>query len=261
MEEGEDMHVAFPLRAFVQVFDGKPSPESKLVMEELESRDIPVVPLTTEVFNDIVLKPTDLVVGDFDWTRTALKKLGVPMPEAEDYPACLSHLLHRRIWTSTLGEVQASLDSSKVFIKPLADTKAFAGLLTSSEDCWVSYLLEQFPPSFPIFCSEVIEMVSEYRVYCVNGEVKGICHYKGPKDVELDVSIVEEAAHTLFATDIGRELTGCSLDFAVMRKGEELVTGLIEVNDGFSLGYYEGVSRKDYTDMCIVRWERLMSKV
>jgi hypothetical protein len=36
-------------------------------------------------------------------------------------------------------------------------------------------------------------------------------------------------------------------------------TTLIEVNDGFALGVYDGISDKDYTDMLIARWEHLMN--
>jgi hypothetical protein len=36
------------------------------------------------------------------------------------------------------------------------------------------------------------------------------------------------------------------------------VTCLVEVNDGYSLGWYEGLSGKDYTDLLITRWAELL---
>jgi hypothetical protein len=36
----------------------------------------------------------------------------------------------------------------------------------------------------------MIEMISEYRVYVVNGTIRSVCHYKGPKDVLLDLDVV-----------------------------------------------------------------------
>ena len=83
---------------------------------------------------------------------------------------------------------------TKVFIKPLNDTKAFSGLVATSHDAWISYLLEQFPRDFAVWCSELVEMVSEYRVYCVNGEQRAVCHYKGDKDAPLDLAVVNKAA-------------------------------------------------------------------
>jgi ATP-grasp domain, R2K clade family 2 len=98
-------------------------------------------------------------------------------------------------------------------------------------------------------------MVAEFRVYTVRGSVRAICHYKGDKLAPLDTAIVNEAATKLYESD---GLDGCGLDFAVVRKGSELVTALIEVNEGFSLGAYDGISADDYTDMLTARWEQLM---
>jgi len=53
--------------------------------------------------------------------------------------------------------------------------------------------------------------------------------------------VVEDAVKKLAMAEEGRELTGYGMDFAVMRTAEGEVTGLIEVNDGYSLGHYEGL--------------------
>ena len=320
----------FPARVFIQVFTEKEfggkmiiPPEGKLVAEEMKSRGIPVVFKTSEeIFRkEFPLTLDDLVVGDFDWIRKSMKQLGIPMPIAPDYPQCLEHLLNRKIWFTTLGEVEEYLKTTTkdIFIKPAVDVKAFSGLIEPKEQM-LQYVLEQFPRSFPVVCSELAEFVSEYRVYVVNGEIKGVGHYRGPKEKELDMKIVEDAVKILSQSDEGKELKGCSLDFAVMRistekpqetkepnssedkqmKPEEqkteiknpeeieannkiaeekpqdskesgstednkavpddatYLTTLIEVNDGFALGWYEGVSAKDYTDLLIERWKELL---
>ena len=44
------------------------------------------------------------------------------------------------------------------------------------------------------------------------------------------------------------------MDFAVMKQPDgALQTCLLEVNDGYSLGVYPGISGKDYTDLLISR--------
>ena len=44
------------------------------------------------------------------------------------------------------------------------------------------------------------------------------------------------------------------MDFAVMKQPDgALRTCLLEVNDGYSLGVYPGISGKDYTDLLISR--------
>lgn len=261
--------MSFPSRAFIQIHDGgRLPPESAMVVQELSLRSVPTKICTTEELfgGDIELNRNDFVVGDFSWTKGALKRLGITMPEPPDYPSCLEHLLHRRIWKSTLGEVLSQLtsfpDEPGIFIKPAEDTKAFSGLIASLD--WMSYLLDQFPPSLPVHCAEVVEIVSEYRVYVVEGHVRAVCNYLGSKDAgPLDMSVVNDAVRILSESDQYRDLTGCGLDFAVLRKHgsdseQTLITSLLEVNDGYSLGAYEGLSGKDYTDMLLARWSSLM---
>jgi hypothetical protein len=260
----------YPSKVFVQVLnDGGMSPETKAVIEELKLRSIYFDTRTTE---DIVLfgKPlpldkSDLVVGDFDWTRIALNQLGIPMPKVPDYPECLKYLLNRNVWKSTLSELKEYFVSGRqiqIFIKPAENIKAFSGLIANND--WIDYLIEEFSPAFSIFCSELVDFVSEYRVYIVNWEIKATCHYKGLKDIQLDLDIVKSAVNLFFQTDEGKNLTGCAIDFGVIKKGDNndinncYLTSLIEVNDGFSLGMYEGISAKDYTDLLIARWKTLM---
>jgi hypothetical protein len=260
---------SFPQRAFVQVLnDGGVSQESKAVINELKPLSIEIKTFTTE---DLVLfgkkmdlTKNDLVVGDFEWTRMALKQLDIPMPKAPDYPECLRYLLHRKIWESTLAQLKLDLTSGvtkNVFIKPSKDIKAFSGLNANID--WIDYLLEQFPDTFPILCSDMIKMVSEYRVYVLNGEIKGVCYYQGDRNLQLSMEVVKNAIRTLFDSEEGKDLPGCAIDFAIIETGDDSnkihETGLIEVNDGFSLGLYEGLSTKDYTDILIARWKTLLN--
>jgi len=125
---------------------------------------------------------------------------------------------------------------------------------------WIGYLLDEYSANFAIFCSDLIEIISEYRVYVLNGRILSVCFYSGDRSFVLDMMIVEEAVKRLCESEEGRQLCGCGIDFAVMRKSDgEVVTGLVEVNDGFSLGAYEGLTGKDYTDILIARWMMLVN--
>ena len=261
--------------AYLQSFDGNLSPEGELVASVLTEQGIPYETYPTEhiLASPLPLEGNELVVGDFDWTRNVTLQLGIPLPPPPDYPSCLSHLLYRNVWESTLGQVEESLlqdgggegekELEGVFIKPKEDGKAFSGLLASTG--WMEYLLAQFPRDFPVWCSDVVDMVAEYRVYVVEGVVRAVCHYKGDPDADLDRQVIQDAAATLWESEEGKHLAGCSLDFAVVRPkdgdGEEVVTALIEVNEGFSLGAYDGVSAQDYTDMLVARWRVLMAPI
>ena len=128
----------------------------------------------------------------------------------------------------------------------------------------LSYLVESFPLDFPVLCSELIDMISEYRVYCIDGAIKGIANYKKPEEdpgVTIDMAVVEEAVKLFYAQPGAPR--GCSMDFSIVKKdteggGPEYQTALIEVNDGFALGWYMGVAPEDYTDLLIARWKQLM---
>jgi hypothetical protein len=276
----------FPVRAYIQRFDDVP-PDYQLVADELKTRGIPVVFKCTE---DIVfakqpwsLTRDDLVVGNFDWTRLSLERLAITMPQPPDYPSCLNHLLHRRVWESTLGNVQSFLQlpenaSTEVFIKPAASAKVFAAIIEPRDqmiDTLISGIpdvMQGLPLSTPVHCSELVDMVSEYRVYIVDGIIRSICQYRGTPPIAgsaitLDITIVNEAVQRLAESVEGRDvITGCGMDFAVMKEKkrnsndnvDRYTTCLVEVNDGYSLGCYKGFSGKDYTDLLIARWSRLM---
>lgn len=271
-----DRPPTFPLRAFIQQFDGTFPPDYLVVVEELKARGVPVYAAASPPRD---LTCNDLVVGDFSWTRSALKQLGVLFPTPPDYPTCLKNLLHRQVWNSTLGEVRTLIDGdvagrpAQVFIKPSMDTKAFSAIIEPKDQMLGALLdgipgvLNPLPASLPVFCAEVVVLEAEFRVYVVHGKVRAICQYIGPPGAEsaLDHAVIEAAVRTLCDSDEGRDLTGCALDFALMRKppSEEPelgpVTCLVEVNDGYSLGRYEGLSGRDYTDLLAARWQRLVT--
>ncbi|CAK9007619.1 Lycopene elongase/hydratase [Durusdinium trenchii] len=231
--------------------------------------------LVTWLAKPLPLTKNDLVVGDFDWTRIALRQLGCPMPPPPDYPKCLQHLLYRKIWSSTLGEVREELKAMpdrQVFIKPAVETKAFSAIVEPKDQMLNTLLdgipgaLDPLPSSMRVHCAEVVDLIAEYRVYVVHGEVRAICHYKGPASPPLDEQVVHEAVRTLWKSEEGQDLTGMAMDFAVMRDkavdgDSTLKTCLVEVNDGYSLGVYPGLSGKDYTDLLIARWQRLTTGV
>lgn len=272
----------FPKRAFIQVFDESLPPDYQLVADELTKRNIPYVTKTTDEIldNPLPLTKDDIVIGNFDWTNIAVKQLGLEMPIPPDYPICLKHLLHRKVWESTLGEVQHYLLENKdsnngrrddIFIKPALNAKAFAAII-EPKDGMIDTLINGIPgvllgldKSLPVFCAEIVDMISEYRAYVTNGKIVDVVQYRGPQDkdeegyVALDMTVVNNAVDILFESEEGKELTGCGIDFAILRIApEEYVTCLVEVNDGFSLGRYEGLSGKAYTDLLIARWEKLV---
>jgi len=278
-----------PARAVIMGFVGPGgalgmSPSDAAVAGELRSRGVGVLVLTTEDAIDPsgrfkpAITPGDLIVGSFQWTKAAAATLGVAMGEPPDYPDCLSKFTRRRIWRSTLGQAAAAVEAGlpaseppfdvpEFFIKPASDIKSFSGGV-EPRDSMLGYYLTlaepPLPPSTPVWCAETVSFTHEYRVYVVRGEIRGVCRYIAPEGVKpfeapydpevdtlFDMGVVREAVGALAESALGTELAGCSLDFGVLASGE---TALIEVNEGFSLGMYDGISASDFTDLLIARW-------
>lgn len=304
----ESSNEVFPRIAFFQ-----PGGFLQDVQQEMKSRGIEIVILKTQPSDghEAVRREMEslhnldkkcLVAGLPWYVETAFDVLKIPVPNPPDYPNCLRHLLGRNVWTSTLGQVEHDLKSGNfptIFVKPAKGAKGFNGTvlkgpvdgMLSGKYGWLNP--EIFPNikksggrHFPVYCSNVIEMNSEYAVYVVEGEIRSVCHYMCKastcrckaadlartgvrKPIEMDMSVVHDAVR-LLSMDEGdfKHVSGYRADFALVRsmvnkseegREEEEIwrTCLIEVNDGYVAGRYDGMKIKDYADMMISRFSKL----
>mmetsp|Transcript_20942 Transcript_20942/g.54463 ORF Transcript_20942/g.54463 Transcript_20942/m.54463 type:complete len:363 (-) Transcript_20942:183-1271(-) len=280
------------------------------VAAEVAARGLTVVILATPVdaatwaeqlaneLHDKHIGPTDVVIALPSWIDVALACLGIAVPPPPDYPDCAAHLLQRKVWKSTLGELHTSLATGKlrqVFLKPAAGAKSFSGFVaTGPRDEMLELLLDKavFPalgPATPIHCGEVVEMNAEYAVFVVDGSVRSTVHYAckrstcrcadgdlamaGRPPLCFDSAVVDELVTLVGSSAETQALTGFRADFALVRRvnstvddgaasvgggggadDAEWVTALVEVNDGYVAGRYDGVSVTDYTDMILSRF-------
>lgn len=80
--------------------------------------------------------------------------------------------------------------------------------------------------------SEVVDILSEYRVYIINGNIENIVHYNGDPTIFPDVKLIEEA-NLLYSREKDYPKS-YSMDVMVTPKG----TALIEIHYFSSLGLY-----------------------
>ncbi len=193
----------------------------------------------------LTLDPDDVVVGGIGTIRKALEMLGLSPVFADDYPDCLAQFLGRKVWLSTLRQARAS--DTPVFIKPTkADQKRFTGFLFNNfKDLIDSAGVDQ---DLPVWCSEPVEFVSEYRVFVAKAEVLGIGHYHGDFRLFPDFKVID-AAVAAYST----APSAYGFDFGVTATGETL---LVECNDGFSLGSY-GLNPLLYSYLLETRWREM----
>jgi ATP-grasp domain, R2K clade family 2 len=244
-------------RAFIQQQDHRQlRNEEQLVVEELGRRGIPTFFYTAkQIFRrQLPLDNQSLVVGDLDCIRGALQQLDIQLPQLNEYPASLESLLHRRIWRSTLGNLESSLLSGmmtqSVFAKPANRCKRFTGFVIHDEGDL--YRVGNVSRREQIFCAEVVSWLSEYRIYVVKSKVRSVDFYSGNPQIKIDVNVVDQAIDMLDQSQ--ESYAGYAIDFGVLSSGE---TALIEMNDGFAIGAYQ-INSQDYTDLILSRWEELL---
>lgn len=87
--------------------------EESLLETGLRRRGIPVEYYTVKRIHrrQLPLGPRTFIAGDMDAMHGAMRQLGIPIPEPDDYPDCLSGFLHRRVWASTLGEIERAVEN------------------------------------------------------------------------------------------------------------------------------------------------------
>jgi len=224
--------------------------EMQDVFDELTSRKIPLELFINKKLQrrQVSLTGDTLVVAYVDSILTALKILGIEPPPTNDYPQSLQSFLHRQIWEmSLLAFTQQIFDgSSPIFAKPKDRKKRFTGRVFSHPEDTAH--LNGISKKTILLCSEVVEWLSEYRVFVIRGDIAGIQHYSGDAELNLDNSVVNTAIDVLENAD--EATSAYAIDFGILSTGE---TALVEWNDGFSLGSY-GLDKAIYTDLLITRW-------
>lgn len=236
--------------------NGRTDAETQALLEGLGARNV-----STELFvkkrlvrRQLPITRNTLVAGELPIVEEALRQLGCERRPASDYPLCLRDFLHRRIWESTVRTLITDLlygSGAGSFAKPLERKKRFTGRVFNSPSDL--FHLQGASRSTKLLCSEIVQWLSEYRVYVVRGEVVGVCHYGGDRDIAVDLSVVERAVRALEGSP--ERTAGYGIDFGVLANG---VTALVEWNDGFALGCY-GLDAGLYTDLIVARWCELVA--
>lgn len=255
MAEGKQITLK---RAYIHEYgQGKLEPEHRDVAEVLAARGIPYELFTIKrlMRNQLPLDRETLLVGDHAVIAMAMKRLG--FNETNDcYPKSLEKYLGRRVWSTTIRGLLSEAkykNMTDIFVKPRSKAKLFTGfVLHSNRELW---RLDSFSGQTELYCSTLVEWVSEWRVFVSEGRIVGVRNYSGDEGVWVDMEVVEAAVRDLEASD--ERTAGYAIDFGVLESGE---TTLVEWNDGFALGSY-GLDKDVYTDLLIARWEEVLGRV
>lgn len=242
-------------KAFIQSYTAtKIEPEFQDVKETLESRGIECVLFTAKQFqrNQIPVDRQNLFVGDNPTMAAVFKKLGIETVN-DSYPVSLRKYLKRNVWETTVRKLQTETQYRELpafFVKPKSRAKLFTGFVVRSG--YDLNTLFSIGKSTELYCSDLVEWQSEYRVFVLNTKIVGMKNYSGNPDLLPDMDFVENAIREFQNSE--QSTAGYGIDFGVLKNGE---TALVEWNDGYALGSY-GLEKEIYTDLILNRWEELM---
>lgn len=205
-----------------------------------------VIKVKRDEIDTLDIKEDNIFLGSIQFIHDALKKLNVVVPEPLDYPESLRAFLGREIWESTINEIAGNPEKWNVFVKPKGITKKFTGRLVKGpqdlKGCGDSKM------NTPVWVSQPVEFVAEWRTFIRHGRVIGVRMYKGDWRAQYDPKVIESAVEAYKNAP-----AGYALDFGLTRDGKLL---LVEANDGYGLGNY-GLFYIDYAKLLSARWAEL----
>lgn len=190
----------------------------------------------------------ELIVGGIGIIRKRLKAFDID-PITVDYPEELKEFLGRTIQESTLSNIANNPETWPIFIKSKEQKRITGKVIRNASDLVGLGYQEENPE---IYISEVMDFVSEYRVFVRYGEVLDCKHYWGDPMVFPDAAIVKAAISKYQSAP-----DAYGIDFAVTKEGK---TVLIEVNDAWALGCY-GLEMHLYAKFLITRWAQITNTI
>lgn len=238
-------------KAYIHEYgSNKIEPEHLDVKSTLESRGVKCEIFTIKrlLRNQLILDEETLVVGDHIVMSNVFKRLGISWVN-DSYPESLKKYLERSVWESSVGKLLTGSNGDhliNIFIKPKSKAKLFTGFVINSTNDL--YILNGLSKDTGLYCSSVVEWLSEFRVFVNRSEIVGIKNYDGDAGLELDMEVVRNAIHDFENSTQRTDAYG--IDFGILANGK---TALVEWNDGFALGSY-GLDRELYTDLIMTRW-------
>lgn len=188
------------------------------------------------------LTKEDILVGYITDVHKAFKQLGLEIPESIDYPEELSEYFGRKIEKIQFNDIFKL--EYPYFIKP-TKYKQFAGKVVREFKDLIGLVDTEL-----YLTKEILDIVSEWRVFIMDGEILGVKHYKGDpficakKDKTEEIISKYKSAPNIYSLDLG-----------ILSNGETIV---VEVNDGYSSGNY-GLSELQYAKFLSIGYKQYIN--
>lgn len=208
-----------------------------------------------KLFSDIKevpLKRNIVLVACIESTHYWFEQMGWTIPDSITIPEELNKFLFtfRNI---DITDIRTVLGKSEYpfFIKSY-ELKKFSPMIIKDEvDIpFISSLL----PDMKVVVSELVDFVSEWRVYVLEGKIIGVCNYAGEYLVFPSSNAINNMIKSFKNAPVAY-----SLDVGIIEKMGSLNTILVECNDFYSLGNY-GLFPQLYTRALSARWRQILEQ-
>jgi len=241
-------------KVLIQRIQNEPlSYEGKLIYRHCVMERIPVGFISTEDISagKVSVDDARLVVGSVELIVQTLQAMNLPVPSPNYYPKYLDAHLYRTVKVSTASEVLNNIRGGKQLFVKSFDWKLLTGKVFA-EGSTDLYLIESLAPDTKLWTADPVNFVAESRAYVVNGEVIALTNYSGEYEIKPDESLIKRIAKSMATDSLFPE--AYAIDWGVLNTGE---TALVEVNDGWAIGAYEGISYSAYFNLLATRWRSL----
>ena len=186
--------------------------------------------------------PDDVPIGDIPFVTAYLQKIrGIQKENPIELPEYLRmpEFLKREYQITTWDKLPVS---GVWFVKDVSELKKFGSVVNATYENLAGWFEENpskystnlvLDKSHLFQVSSVFGILSEYRVYVIDGEIENICNYNGDCTVLPDIALIKKAVGLINANE--KWLRSYTLDIMVGKGGE---TALIEVHNFTSVGLY-----------------------
>lgn len=196
------------------------------------------------------IEKEDIIIGSVEMTINFLNELGIEPPKYLGYPDELKPWLKRDIKVLKFQDLP---NTYPYFIKPYMGVKQFTGdIIEKESNLQTIKHFDNLPDDYNelVYCSDCIDIISEYRCFIFENKLMGIQYYKGDFKQYPNVDEIENMISSWQTSPVAY-----TLDVGVLKDGS---TALVEVNDMWAIGSY-GFNSRDYTLMCVRRLREIIN--
>lgn len=203
----------------------------------------------------LAVTPHDVAIGSIPFVHQRLRSSGAKPPLPNDYPESVREFLHREVTRTTLREARVDIDEygKGLFVKPATKLKRFTGFVANFA---YDHRFNGAGGRTEVWVSNPVNFVSEWRVYSVGGDVLAVGSApSNPSDPSMpNRDVIDEIAQRLYEMPAG--FAGLCFDVGVLDTGQ---TALVEVNEGYGFGAYEGCTPEALWAVNVARQRQIVA--